>query len=83
MNFYQISRLVRLYERAEQHSNEYKKLVGNCSAQSKALRHLRKAEQLRSKISRLIRDLTPAETWSGSRSPGLKLSDTLKNYWDL
>ena len=48
MNFNQISRLVRLHEKAEQHSNEYKKLLGNCSAQSKALRHLREAERLRS-----------------------------------
>lgn len=60
MNFNQISRLVRLHEKAEQHSNEYKKLLGNCSAQSKALRHLREAERLRSRISRLIRDLTAA-----------------------
>lgn len=56
MSFYQIHRLVRLHEKAEQHSNEYKKLSGMPSAQSKALWHLKKSERLYSQIGGIIRN---------------------------
>ncbi|MGA2224756.1 MAG: hypothetical protein ABSH41_09975 [Syntrophobacteraceae bacterium] len=56
MSFHQIQRLIRLHEKAERHSNEYKRLLGDRSAQSKALRHLQKAELLYSQISGIIRD---------------------------
>jgi hypothetical protein len=56
MSFYQIQRLIRLHEKAEQHSIEYKRLLGDRSAQAKALRHLHKAELLYSQISDIIRD---------------------------
>ena len=56
MSFYQIQRLIRLNEKAEWHSNEYKRLLGDRSAQSKALWHLQKAELLYSQISGIIRD---------------------------
>ena len=62
MNLYQIRQLVSLHEKAEQHSNEYKRLLRDRSALSKALRHLRKAEQLRSQLSGLLRDLTSTVT---------------------
>ena len=62
MNFYKISRLISLHEKAEQHSNEYKRLLRNCSARSKALWHLRKAMELRYQISGLIRDLVRLRT---------------------
>jgi hypothetical protein len=62
MACYQIERLIRLHKKAERHSNEYKRLLGDRSAQSKALWHLQKAERLYSQVSSLIRDftLTPA-----------------------
>ena len=58
MSFHQIQRLIRLHEKAERHSNEYKRLLGDRSAQSKALWHLQKAERLYSQVSGLIRDFT-------------------------
>ena len=56
MNFYQISRLIRLHEKATRHSDEYKRLSEDLYAQSKAIRHLRKAEQFYSQVRGLIRD---------------------------
>ncbi len=55
-----IRRLVHLHEKAMRHSENYKKLSGDRSAQSKALNHLRKAEQLYSQISGIIRDINSA-----------------------
>ena len=57
MSFHQIQRLIRLHEKAEQHSNEYKRLLGNHSAQAKALWHLQKSELLYSQISGIIKNL--------------------------
>ena len=56
MSFHQIQRLIRLHEKAEQHSNEYKRLLGDHSAQAKALWHLQKAELLYLQISDIIKD---------------------------
>ena len=58
MACHQMDRLIRLHKKAERHSNEYKRLLGDCSAQSKALWHLQKAERLYSQVSGLIRDFT-------------------------
>ncbi len=58
MTLYRIRRRVRLHERAERQANEYKRLSGNRSAQSKSFWHMRKAEQLYSQVLRLIRDFT-------------------------
>jgi hypothetical protein len=58
MTLIQIRRLIRLQERAERHSNEYKRFSGDLSRQSKALDHLRKAERLYSQIANLIREST-------------------------
>ena len=55
MTVYNIRRLVRLHEGAERHANEYKKLLMDPSARSKALRHKRKSEQLYSQVSGLLR----------------------------
>lgn len=60
MNCYQISRLIGLNKTAEQHSNEYERLLVDRNAQSKALWHLQKAEVLYSQISDLIRDIASA-----------------------
>ena len=51
--------LACLHERAQRHANEYKTLSGNRGARSKALEHLRKAEQLYYRVSCLIRDFSP------------------------
>jgi len=40
-------------------SEDYKKLSGDLSAQSKALNHLRKAERLYREISGIIKDINP------------------------
>jgi len=56
MSFYQIHRLVRLNEKAERHSNEYKRLSADLSTQGKALWHQRKAERLHPQILGIIRD---------------------------
>ncbi len=47
-------RLIRLHQRAEQHSNEYKRLSLDRGTRSKALKHLRKAERLYSRVRDLI-----------------------------
>jgi len=60
MSYCQIRRLTRLHEKATRHSENYKKLSGDLGAQSKALDHLRKAEQLYCQISRTIRDINSA-----------------------
>ncbi len=60
MTHSQIRRLIRLHQKAEQHTNEYKRLFADRSAQSKALRHLQKAERLYSQISGIIRDFNSA-----------------------
>ena len=61
MTYCQICRLVRLHEKATRHSENYKKLSGDPSAQSKALDHLRKAERLYCQISGMIRDNNSAQ----------------------
>jgi hypothetical protein len=61
MNCYPMDRLIRLHKKAERHSNEYRRLLGDCGTQSEALRHLQKAERLYSQVSGLIRDLTSAQ----------------------
>ncbi len=55
MTVYQIRRLVSLHQKAEQHANEYRKLLMDPSALSKAFWHKRKSEQLYSRVSGLIR----------------------------
>lgn len=61
INILSIRRLVHLNEKAMRHSNNYKKLSGDPSAQSKARDHLRKAERLYSQISAIIRDINSAQ----------------------
>lgn len=58
MNVSKIRRLIRLHQKAEWHSNEYKRLLSDRCAQSKADRHLQKAERLYSQVAGLIRDIT-------------------------
>jgi len=58
MACHQMDRLIRLHKKAAQHSNEYRRLLGDRSTQSKALWHLQKAERLYSQVSGLIRDFT-------------------------
>jgi hypothetical protein len=58
MTLIQIKRLIRLHERAERHTNEYRRFSADLGTQSKALCHLRKAERLYSQIAVLIRDST-------------------------
>ena len=58
MTYTQVRRLVRLHEKAEWHTNGYKRLLQIRSARSRALRHLQKADELYFQISRLIRDST-------------------------
>ncbi len=60
MTYCQVRRLVRLHEKATRHSENYKKLAGEPSAQSKALDHLKKAERLYREISGLIRNVNAA-----------------------
>jgi hypothetical protein len=55
MTVHNIRRLVSLHEKAERHENEYRKLLMEPSARSKALWHKRKSEQLYSQVSGLIR----------------------------
>jgi hypothetical protein len=69
MTGHQIHRLVCLHKKAERHSNEYKRLLGDSSAQSKALSHLQKAERLYSQVSDLIRDFTSARADSEENLP--------------
>jgi hypothetical protein len=56
MNYSRIRRLIRLHQKAERHKNEYKRLFSDRSAQSKALWHLQKADQLHSQILGIMRD---------------------------
>ena len=58
MTIHQIRRLVSLHKKAEQHANEYRKLLTDPSARSKAFWHKRKSDQLYSQVSGLIRDFT-------------------------
>jgi hypothetical protein len=60
MTLFQIKRLIQLHERAERHSNEYKRFSADPSTQSKAkaLCHLQKAERLYSQIAGLIKEST-------------------------
>jgi hypothetical protein len=58
MSCHQKDRLIRLHKQAKWHSNEYKRLLGDPGAQSKAHRHLQTAEQLHAQISCLIRYFT-------------------------
>jgi hypothetical protein len=55
MTVYEIRRVVSLHERAERHDNEYKRLLVEPSARSKALWHKRKSEQFYSRVSNLLR----------------------------
>ena len=50
----QKAQLIRLHQRAEQHANEYKRLSRDKSTQSKALKHLQKAERLCSRVRELL-----------------------------
>ena len=61
MTYSQIRRLVRLHEKATLHTKNYKKLSGDLGTQSKALNHLRKAEQLHSQISGIIQVINSAQ----------------------
>jgi hypothetical protein len=56
MTIHQVRRLIRLHEKATKHSDKYKRLAGDLSAQSKALGHLDKADRLYSQVRTLIRD---------------------------
>ncbi len=58
MTFSQIKRLIRLNEKAEKHSIEYRRFSAIQGTQSKALLHLQKAERLYSQISYIIKDST-------------------------
>ncbi len=72
MTCQRLEQLIRLHKEAQRHSIEYKRLLGDRSARSKALRHLRKAERLYCEVSGLISDMkVPAELISGTfRFPG-------------
>jgi len=70
MTLFQIKRLIRLHERAERHSNEYKKFSADLSTQSKALCHLRKAERLYAQIANLIKNITVVQTYTGKKPSG-------------
>jgi hypothetical protein len=50
--------LIRLHARAVKHANEYGRLSKDRNVQSKALRHLRKAERLFCRVSDLIGECT-------------------------
>jgi|GEM_PF-1236846 hypothetical protein len=69
MTYTQVRRLVRLHEKAEWHTNGYKRLLQIRSARSRALRHLQKAEQLYFQISRIIRDSTSLRANSDGNLP--------------
>jgi acetyl-CoA carboxylase alpha subunit len=58
MTYFQICRLVRLHEKATRHSENYKKLFGDPSSQSKALKHMRQAKRLYCQISGIIREIS-------------------------
>ena len=77
MTLFQIKRLIRLQERAERHSNEYRKFSADLSRQSKAISHLRKAERLYSQIADLIREATTTQVSTGERVAGAWLNHEL------
>jgi len=58
MTYFQICRLVRLHEKATRHSENYKKLLGDPSSQSKAFKHMRQAKRLYCQISGIISDIS-------------------------
>ena len=66
MACHHMDRLIRLHKEAERHSSEYRRLLGDRSAQSKALWHLQKAERLCSQVSALIRDFTSTPAAPGN-----------------
>jgi hypothetical protein len=73
MTYWQIRRLVRLHEKATRHSENYKKLSGDLSAQSKALDHLKKAERLYFQISGIIRNINSTRALiGGEKFPGFQ-----------
>ena len=61
MTIHQIRRLIRLHERATLHANEYRRLSGDLGAQSKARRHLEKADRLHLQVRSLIKDCAVAK----------------------
>lgn len=69
MACHRMDRLIGLHKKAAWHSNEYKRLLGDCSARPKALWHLQKAERLCSQVSGLIRDCTSTPTDSEGNLP--------------
>jgi len=77
MTLFQIKRLIRLHEKAERHSNEYKRFSADLSTQSKALCHLRKAERLYSQIAGLIRESSLVQVSTGGNASGPWLSGQL------
>jgi hypothetical protein len=70
MTLSQIKRLIRLQERAERHSDEYRRFSADLSRQSKALGHLRKAERLYGQIADLIREAAPFQFDAEERGSG-------------
>ena len=75
MACHQVDRLIRLHKKAERHSSEYKRLLGDRSAQSKALWHLQKAERVYSQVSGLIRDFTSTPADMAGNLPDAGLSE--------
>jgi hypothetical protein len=55
MTIHRVRRLIHLHENATRHSNEYKRLSKDPSAQRESLRHLKISERLFSQVSYLIR----------------------------
>ena len=68
MTFSQVKRLIRLHEKAEKHSSEYRRFSGIEGTQSKALFHLQKAERLYSQILYIIKDSTPVSVHNGEEN---------------
>lgn len=62
MTEYQIKRLVRIHQRAEQHAEAYNRLSVDLGAQWKAHRHQQKAERLYSQVRAIIRDCASVAT---------------------
>jgi hypothetical protein len=58
MTVHQARRLIHLYQRAEQHASEYRRLSQDRSVQSKALTHLHEVERLSRLVSDLLREST-------------------------
>ncbi len=68
MTFFQIERLIHLHEKVERHLREYRRFSTESNTQSKALCHLRKAAQLYSQISAIVRDSTPVPAYTGKEN---------------